>query len=127
MNNALRQILSIPGAITTEEDANSARVILKLMEDEAEKYVASGVSKGGVVSAKISTSLTVKSIKIDHEKLAIAQSTITSKEKNITDANRLLATFLEGEILSALNSARNKILNSANKGIDIIRQSSVPK
>ena len=122
MNNVLKQIVSIPGLIKNPEDANSANALVAMMEQYSEKYVVSGVSQQGVVTAKMSISMTVKAIKIDREKLASVQSEIFSQEAKQSIANEVLAELLEEEVLSALQNARAKIITSSQKGIKTLTQ-----
>ena len=117
MNSTIKKIFSIPGVIKSSAELQSAKQMIETIEKYSEKYVTSGVSQRGVVTAKISLSMTVKSIKIDREKLANVQN-ILSGEKN---ANEVLATLIEEEVLSAVQNAMAKILSASNKSIDTIK------
>ena len=118
MNSTIRKIFSIPGVIKNADESQSAKQMIEMVEKYSEKYTASGISKRGTVTAKISLSMKVKSVKIDREKLANIQN-ILRGEENETE---VLATFLEEEILSAVQNATAKLISASNKGIEHLKK-----
>ena len=80
MNSTIRKIFSIPGVIKNADESQSAKQMIEMVEKYSEQYTASGISKRGTVTAKISLSMKVKSVKIDREKLANIQNILRGEE-----------------------------------------------
>ena len=118
MNSTIRKIFSIPGVIKNADESQSAKQMIEMVEKYSEKYTTSGISKRGTVTAKISLSMKVKSVKIDREKLANIQNILHGEE----NGTEVLATFLEEEILSAVQNATAKLMSISNKSLDSFKQ-----
>ena len=117
MNSTIRKLFSIPGAIKNSDESYAAKQMIETIEKYSEKYTTSGVSQRGTVTAKISLSMKVKSIKIDREKLASIQNILNGEE----NANEILATFIENEVLSAMQNATAKLVSASNKSLDAMK------
>lgn len=120
MNSTIRKIFSIPGVIKSSSERLAAKQMVEMVEKYSEKYVTSGVSQRGIVTAKISLSMKVKSIKIDREKLANVQNILNGEE----NANEVLASLIEEEVLSALQNASAKLISASNKSLDSLKKES---
>jgi|GEM_PF-5914510 len=120
MNKTIRKIFSIPGVIKSSAESHAAKQMIEMIEKYSEKYVTSGISQRGIVTAKISISMRAKSIKIDREKFANIQNILNGEE----NANEVLATLLEEEIMSALENAMAKLMSASNKSLDSLKKES---